>query len=269
MTEKPSEVAMHTVGNGEAVRDIAVRHRTGREGLPGVFWLGGFRSDMDGTKAVEIDRYCGEGGLACTRFDYSGHGLSGGAFQDGTISRWLEEATAVMDRFTQGPQILVGSSMGAWVALRLVQELRKRGEGSRVAGLLFIAPAPDFTIELMEPDLTETQKRDLDEKGYFEEPTPYGPVPNVYTKALFDDGRKNRVLNGVIETGCPVHILQGLADPDVPHSHALLLVEHLPADDTVLTLIREGDHRLSRPRDIERILTALEGLVDQASKPAS
>lgn len=264
MAEKASGAQMLTVGAGGAARDIAVRHRPGGSDAPGVLWLGGFRSDMDGTKAVEIDRHCGRAGLACTRFDYSGHGLSGGAFVDGTISRWLEEALAVLDGFTRGPQILVGSSMGGWIALRLVQELRARGEGGRVAGLLLLAPAPDFTMELMEPQLDDAQKRDLAEKGYFEEPTPYGPEPNIYTKALFDDGRQNRVLEGVIETGCPVHILQGMADPDVPHRHALLLVEHLPADDTVLTLVRDGDHRLSRPRDIERILAALDGLVTEA-----
>ena len=254
---------MLTVGEDDAARRIAVVHRpaAGKTG-PGVVWLGGFRSDMDGTKAVEIDRLCGEEGLACTRFDYSGHGRSEGSFTDGTISRWLEEALAVLARFTAGPQILVGSSMGAWIALRMVQELRRRGETGRVAGLLLLAPAPDFTVELIEPQLSAAQRRDLADKGYFEEPTPYGPDPNVYTRALFEDGRANRVLDGVIDTGCPVHIIQGMADPDVPHAHALRLMEHLPADDAVLTLVRDGDHRLSRPRDIERMLQAIREMLE-------
>src|SRR5690606_16088972 len=130
--------------------------------------------------------------------------------------------------FTAGPQVLVGSSMGGWIALRMVQELQKAGEGGRVAGLLLLAPAPDFTVELMEPELTEAMRRDLDEKGFFEEPSQYSPEPNVYTRALFEDGRRNRVLDGVVDTHCPVHILQGMADPDVPHAHALKLIEHLP-----------------------------------------
>lgn len=261
MEEAGDGPEMLTIGEGRAARRICVLHRVRRrETGPGIVWLGGYRSDMDGTKAVEIDRFCGEQGLACTRFDYSGHGRSEGSFTDGTISRWLEEALAVLDRHARGPQILVGSSMGAWIALRMVQELRRRGEQGRLAGLLLLAPAPDFTIELMEPQLTEEQKADLAEKGYFEEPTPYGPDPNVYTRALFEDGRANRVLDGVLDTGCRVHIIQGMADPDVPHTHALRLMEHLPADDVVVTLVRDGDHRLSRPRDIERMLQAIRDL---------
>jgi pimeloyl-ACP methyl ester carboxylesterase len=247
------------VGQDEEARTLAVRHRraSGGQNLPGLVWLGGYRSDMAGTKAVELDRYADARGLACTRFDYSGHGESGGDFLRGTISRWLEESLAVFDTFTEGPQLLVGSSMGAWIALRMVQELRRAGAGNRLSGLLLLAPAPDFTSDLHEPFLTDAQKSDLAEKGYMEEPTPYGPDPNVFTRALFEDGRSNRVLDGIIETGCPVHILQGMEDPDVPYSHALRLVEHLPSDDVVLTLVRDGDHRLSRPQDIDLILNAV------------
>lgn len=259
--ETGGEVARLAVGKGASEREIAVAARSGGStGRPGVFWLGGFRSDMDGTKAIELDRFAAAEDIACTRFDYSGHGRSGGAFADGTISRWLEEALAVLDTYAPGPQVLVGSSMGAWIALRMVAELRARSEESRIAGLLLLAPAPDFTVELMEPQLTEAQKSDLARQGYFEEPTPYGPEPNIYTRALFEDGRRNRVLDGVIDTNCPVHIIQGMADPDVRHAHALRLMEHLPADDAVLTLVRDGDHRLSRPRDIERMIDALKTL---------
>ncbi|WP_099865808.1 alpha/beta hydrolase [Pararhizobium haloflavum] len=265
MTVESHGTTTLTVGEGATKRTIALVRRAPRDavGRPGLVWLGGYRSDMDGTKAVELDRYCGAEGLACTRFDYSGHGRSGGDFRDGTISRWLEESLAVMGQEAPGPQILVGSSMGAWIALRLVQEFQRRGEADRIAGLILLAPAPDFTIELMEPELTEAQKSDLESKGYFEEPTPYGPEPNVFTRALFEDGRRNRVLNGVIDAGCPIHIIQGMADPDVPHTHALRLVEHLPADDVVLTLVRDGDHRLSRPQDIERMLQAIRDLIHQ------
>ena len=125
---------------------------------------------------------------------------------------------------------------------------------------MLLAPAPDFTVELMEPELTGAQKRDLETKGYFEEHSEYSPEPNIYTRALFEDGRANRVLDGIVDTHCPVHIIQGMADPDVPHAHALKLVEHLPADDVTLTLVRDGDHRLSRPQDLDLLLRVVEGM---------
>ena len=242
---------------------LAVRFRAGRS--PGLVWLGGYRSDMQGTKAEALDSWCAGTGHACLRHDYSGHGESEGVFREGTISRWLEESLAVFDQFAAGPQIVVGSSMGAWIALRLIQELNKRGSPGKatVAGLVLLAPAPDFTSELVEPSLTDTHRRDLEERGHFEEVSEYSPEPNIYTKALLDDGRANRVLSGIIDTHCPVHILQGMADPDVPYEHALRLVEHLPADDVTLSLIRDGDHRLSRPQDIEVLVRTVSGMADQ------
>ncbi|GKX33335.1 MAG: 2-hydroxymuconic semialdehyde hydrolase [Rhizobiaceae bacterium MnEN-MB40S] len=254
---------MATVGQDDKARRIAVRYRSPADGTadaPGIVWLGGYRSDMMGTKAVELDRFAEEHGMSCLRFDYSGHGESGGAFVDGTISRWLEESLAVFDAFTRGPQLLVGSSMGGWIAIRMLQELRKTGQAERVSGLLLLAPAPDFTSALHEPLLTDAQKQALETQGYFEEPTPYGPEPNVYTRALFEDGARNSVLTGIIETGCPVHIIQGMQDPDVPHEHALRLVDHLPSEDVVLTLVRDGDHRLSRPQDIARMLKTVAAM---------
>lgn len=241
--------------------EIAVRHRTGA--APGIAWLGGFRSDMMGTKAERLDAWAAETGHAFVRHDYSGHGESGGRFEDGTISRWLGESLGVLETFTAGPQILVGSSMGAWIALRMVEELHKAGKGDRVGGLLLLAPAPDFTSELMEPQLTAAQRKALDEQGHFEEVSEYSSDPNVYTRALFYDGAANAVLTGTIDTHCPVHILQGMADQDVPWQHAMKLVEHLPADDVTLSLIRDGDHRLSRPQDLDMIVAALEGLVSR------
>lgn len=219
---------------------------------------------MKGTKAQALDGWAEERGVACTRHDYSGHGESGGAFEEGTISRWLAESLAVFRRFTEGKQILVASSMGAWIALRMVQELQKAGEGGRVGGILLLAPAPDFTMELVEPELNEEQREALERQGYFEEPSEYSPEPYIYTKALIDDGRSNRVLEGIIDTHCPVHILQGMADPDVPYTHALRLVEHLPADDVTLSLVRDGDHRLSRPQDIDLMLRVAAALVERA-----
>ncbi|WP_426124925.1 alpha/beta hydrolase [Pararhizobium sp. PWRC1-1] len=254
---------MLEVGTGSESRRIAMRILPAKNGngLPTLVWLGGYRSDMTGTKAVELERHAADLGSACIRFDYSGHGASGGAFTDGTISRWLEESLAVIDHVGPKRMVLVGSSMGCWVALRLIAELRARGEGAKIAGLVLIAPAPDFTSDLIEPNLSDAELTSLTERGYFEEPTPYGPDPNIFTARLIEDGRTNRVLTGIIETGCPVHILQGMRDPDVPYGHALKLMEHLPSDDVVMTLIRDGDHRLSRPEDIERILTAVDAML--------
>lgn len=245
--------------NGTA---IAFRRLAGSE--PGLVWLGGYRSDMLGTKAQTLSDWAAGGGRAFLRHDYSGHGESGGDFADGTISKWLGESLGVFRKFTAGRQILVGSSMGAWIALRMVQELRRAGEGERVAGLILLAPAPDFTMDLVEPQLTEAQKRDLEERGFFEEPSEYSDDPYIYTKALIDDGRLNQVMSRPIDTHCPVHILQGLADPDVPHAHALKLVSCLPADDVTLSLIPDGDHRLSRPQDLEMLIRAVEAITNQA-----
>ena len=254
-----------TVGEGDDARRIAVSLEAPASGntLAHFVWLGGYRSDMSGTKAVELAALAARLGTGCVRFDYSGHGVSGGAFVDGTISRWLEESLAVIDHAarTLGSRrlVLIGSSMGGWIALRAVAELAGRN-GIEIAGLVLIAPAPDFTSELIEPNLTAAERTALAERGQFEEPTPYGPDPNIYTLKLIEDGRANRVLTGVIETGCPVHILQGMADPDVPYAHAVRLMEHLSGDDVVLTMIRDGDHRLSRPQDIAKILEAAEAL---------
>ena len=248
-----------TVGSGGDAREIAVRNREGS--TPGVVWLGGYRSDMAGTKAEALDQWAAGAGRQCLRHDYSGHGESGGEFADGTISRWLEESLAVFDRFATGPQILVGSSMGGWIALRMAQELRKAGQGGMLHAMVLIAPAPDFTHELMAPQLTGDQKCQLEERGYMEEVSEYSDEPNIFTRALFEDGEKNRVMTGLIETGCRVHILQGMQDPDVPWQHAMKLAEFLPMENVTMTLIKDGDHRLSRSEDIALLLRTVEGLV--------
>jgi pimeloyl-ACP methyl ester carboxylesterase len=243
---------------------IAYRRREGQ--APGVVWLGGYRSDMLGTKAGALDQWAERTGRAFLRHDYSGHGESGGEFRDGTISSWLSESLAVFRSLSEGPQVLVGSSMGAWIALRMIQILARSGEADRIAGLVLIAPAPDFTMELVEPELTRKQKKELSENGFFETPSEYGADPSIFTRALIEDGHKNRVMTGPLDTFCPVHVIQGMRDKDVPYQHALKLVGLLPADDVTLSLVPDGDHRLSRPQDIEMILAALEGVIgDQAA----
>lgn len=246
----------------EGVR-IAVQHRPGAA-APGIVWLGGYRSDMMGGKALHLDQWAAETGHGCLRHDYSGHGQSGGDFNDGTISRWLNESLAVYRRFASGSQILIGSSMGAWIALRMARELKSSGNAP--AGMVLLAPAPDFTAALVEPQMTDGQRRDLIEKGYFEKPSDYSPNPYIYTRRLIEDGRKNLVLKGIIETGCPVHILQGMEDADVPYTHAMTLVEHLPMDDVTLTLVRDGDHRLSRPQDLELLTRTVSALAERIAK---
>jgi pimeloyl-ACP methyl ester carboxylesterase len=241
---------------------IAYRRQAG--GAPGVVWFGGYKSDMLGTKAEWLAGFCATRGMAYLRHDYSGHGESGGDFADGTISKWVEQSLAAFRQQSEGPQVLVGSSMGAWIALRLIEELRKEGEGPRIAGLALIAPAPDFTVELIEPSLTKKQKAALAEKGYFEEPSEYSDQPYIYTRALIEDGRDNRVMARPIDTHCPVHILQGLKDDSVPPSHALKLASLLPADDVTVSLIPDGDHRLSRLQDLEMLGKAIDAILGRA-----
>jgi pimeloyl-ACP methyl ester carboxylesterase len=253
-----SEAPAHIeVGTDKAARKIAVRARGGGN-APGLFWLGGFNSDMKGTKALALDAWAAEHGRACVRFDYSGHGESGGKFADGTIGRWLEESLAVFERFCAGPQVVVGSSMGGWLALLLAREIAKRSGPASLAGLVLIAPAPDFTEELMWKAFSVEIRAEIETKGVWLRPSQYGDgTPYPITRDLIEDGRKHLLLGGSIAVGCPVRIMQGAKDPDVPWQHAFALVHRLPADDVVLTMIQDGDHRLSRPQDIARIMAAV------------
>ncbi len=247
--------AFFEVGQGDAARRIAVRVRTG--GSPGLFWLGGFKSDMQGTKAIALEAWAAERNRACVRFDYSGHGESGGDFIDGTIGRWLEESVAVFERFCVGPQVVIGSSMGGWMALLLARELgRHPSSRASLAGLVLIAPAPDFTEELMWKGFSPEARRQIEAKGVWLRASEYGD-PYPITRNLIEEGRRHLLLGGAIEVGCPVRILQGARDPDVPWRHAFALAHRLPADDVVLTMIQDGDHRLSRPQDIARIIAAV------------
>jgi len=251
------------IGTGADRRAIAVRAQNGDP--PGLFWLGGYNSDMKGAKAQALAGWAAQQHRACVRFDYSGHGESQGTFTDGTIGRWLAESLAVFEACCKGPQILVGSSMGGWIALLLVRALQRRralaAAGAEapagVAGLVLVAPAVDFTEELMWKRFTPEIKRELEETGVWARPSQYSAAPYLVTRTLIEEGRSHLLLGGMIETGCPVRILQGVADPDVPWQHVKALVARLACDDVVLTLVKDGDHRLSRPEDIARLLRAV------------
>jgi pimeloyl-ACP methyl ester carboxylesterase len=245
------------VGTGAAVRQIAVRQRGG--GSPALFWLGGFRSDMKGTKAEALDAWAGRNHRAMVRFDYSGHGESGGEFTKGTIGGWLEDSLTVFDAYCHGPQVVIGSSMGAWHALLLLRELKRRDKpaSAEVSGLVLIAPAVDFTEELMWKRFPPEVRREIEAKGLWMRPSAYGEEPYPITRDLIEEGRNHLLLGGMIETGCPVRILHGVQDPDVPWQHAVELTARFARDDVVLSLVKDGDHRLSRPEDIDRLLAAV------------
>lgn len=219
---------------------------------PTVVWLGGYRSDMAGTKAQALAEWAAETGRAFLRFDYFGHGESTGAFETGTITRWREDALAVMDEVAEGPLVLVGSSMGGWIAC-----LAAAAWPERVRAMVLIAPAPDFTDKLIGPTLDDAARADIAETGVWYRPSPYGDHDPI-TRELMEDGARWSILPGPVNIGAPVRILQGGADDAVPWTHALELANAIKSDDVVFTLIKDGDHRLSRPADIARLIQALE-----------
>lgn len=248
-------------GSASEARNIAVLRRSGMS--PGLFWMGGYRSEMTGSKATSIDAFGASRGLAVTRFDYSGHGQSGGDFLDGTISRWLDESLAVFAT-TTGPQIVIGSSMGGWLALLLNRALRVSGI-DRVKTLILIAPAVDMTSELMEAGFSKAERQALAETGRVDQPSAYSDQPYPITRALIEDGRNHLLLGKRgIDTGCPVTILQGGRDPDVPKEHALRLAQHLLLDPVTFTLVPDGDHRLSRPQDLKLLEAAIARAIADA-----
>jgi len=244
-------------------RRIAYLRRVSPEGAetkPGIVWLGGFKSDMGSLKATALDTWAAETGRAFLRFDYSGHGASDGRFEDATVSDWLEDSLAVLQAAAAGPQILVGSSMGGWIALLIARALRTVSEATRLAGLVLIAPAVDFTERLIWARLSEDARAEIETKGFWLRPSAYSAEPYVITRQLIADGRKHLLFESLIRTYCPVHILQGLKDEDIPPAHTQALVEHLAGDDVVLTSIKDGDHRLSRPQDIALLIAAIEAI---------
>ncbi len=246
------------VGSGGDARRIAVLVRDG-DG-PAMVWLGGFRSDMRATKAEALDAWAASRGRAFVRFDYAGHGESSGPFEASTVSRWLEDTLAVLDRFVAGRPVLVGSSMGGWLALLATRALLQAKSERSPAGLVLIAPAVDFTERLMWDSFPESIREAIRDKGVYHRPSLYSCEPYPITRALIEDGRKHLLFGAPIATGCPVHILQGMQDSDVPWRHALELVEHLPGDCVAMTLVKDGDHRLSRPEDLDRLIAAVESI---------
>jgi pimeloyl-ACP methyl ester carboxylesterase len=252
-----------TVGTGVAERRIACLVEPGSgDGRPGVMWFPGFKSDMISTKATVLSDWAKSRGVACTRFDYSGHGQSGGGFLDGTVGRWLEEAGAVFDSLTTGPQILVGSSMGGYIALLLLRQLMQQPpKADRVRALVLIAPAWDMTERLMWGRFTDSVRQTIQSQGVYLRPSQYSEEPYAITRLLIEDGRQHLIGTAPFDPGRPVHILHGLLDPDVPWEHTLDLVAHLSGDWTTVSAVPDGDHRLSRPEDLERMTGILDHLI--------
>lgn len=236
---------------------LAYRHVPGRG--PGVFFCGGFMSDMNGSKALALDTWARTAGVAFTRFDYQGHGESSGRFVDGTIGVWADDAAAVFDEVATGPQIIVGSSMGGWIALLLAL---KRPE--RVAGLVGVAAAPDFTEDLMWDAFDESARRAIMEDGVWHLPSASGGDPEPITRALIEDGRNHLVLRSELPLTAPVRLLQGVQDREVPWRLSIRLMETLASSDVRLTLIKDGDHRLSREQDLALLCRTVGELVGAA-----
>ena len=230
---------------------------------PGAIWLGGLKSDMVSTKASMLARWADAKGWRLTRFDYAGHGASEGDFADFVVGDWIEDSYQVFKRLTSGPQILIGSSMGGWIALALLRRLLEESpeEAARTAGLLLIAPAWDMTSRLMWDTFPDEVRAEIMDKGVWLRPSAYGDDPYPITRALIEDGKRYLMAEQPFDPQCPVRILQGQRDPDVPWRHALALVDLLLCDDIQLTLVKDGEHRLSRPGDLALLAATLDGLM--------
>jgi alpha-beta hydrolase superfamily lysophospholipase len=254
MTSQAQFLSVDTGGNKP--RRIAYRRSEGSE--PGVVWLCGFKSDMISTKAAALADWTAARGAGYLRFDYSGHGESGGRIEDFTISDWLADTLAAFRELTHGPQIVIGSSMGGWLALLLARALQaEAADAGRLCALLLIAPAWDMTEELMWKHFTEEARTAIIRDGVHYRPSEYGE-PYALTRALIEDGR-HHLIGGGMNAECPVRILQGMRDPDVPWSHAVKLMDILSGEDVRLTLIKDAEHRLSRESD----LAALFAMIDE------
>jgi alpha-beta hydrolase superfamily lysophospholipase len=236
---------------------LAYRKTEGAADKPGVIFCGGFRSDMTGLKASHLEEFCKARHQAYVRFDYTGHGLSSGKFEDGSIGAWKQDALDVFDAQTQGPQILVGSSMGGWIALLLALARKER-----IAGLVLLAPAPDFVTEIYDGKLTQEQHTLLNTRGYIEVPADYGP-PFIMKQALFKDGRNHVLLQSEIGLDCPVRLLHSKLDSVVPFEKSLRIKEKLRSEDVAVTLLDDGDHRLSRPEDLGKICAMVAEITDR------
>jgi pimeloyl-ACP methyl ester carboxylesterase len=232
---------------------VAYARSDGR--APTVVFLGGFRSDMTGTKAVALHDWARKKGQAFLRFDYLGHGQSSGRFEDGTIGRWLDDSLAAIDSLTTGKLVLVGSSMGGWLSLLVAL---KRPE--RLAGLVLIAAAPDFTEQMLLKGMSAEDRAILEREGRLERPSQYSSEPSVFTWKLIEEGRNHLVLDKKLVLPCPVRLLHGQSDPDVPWEYSLQIAQHLEAPEVITTFVKGGDHRLSTAADIARLIAAVEEL---------
>lgn len=250
-----------SVGQGKDKRDISVLKREGSG--PSIVWLGGFRSDMRATKAEAIDRWAAFQSQAYLRFDYFGHGASEGDFEKGTISHWLEDSLTVIQSFAGKRPVLVGSSMGGWLALLATQHLLKHNPLQAPSALVLIAPAVDFTETLMWERFSPDIQRMLIDQGFYSQSSEYSSEPYKITKILVEDGRKHLMLDTLIKTGCPIHILQGMRDMDVPCQHALRLMNAFAEDQAVLTLVKDGDHRLSTPANLDLLIRTVELAINE------
>ena len=246
---------------------IAYRRAPGKG--PWVVFLGGFRSDMESAKALEMEAWCRAEGRAFLRFDYTGHGLSSGDFKDGTIGRWADDAAHAIEKLCDGPVVLVGSSMGGWIML-----LVARRAAGRVRGLLGLSAAPDFTEDLIADIMTDAEKAEMAAKGFVESPNDYDPDdPYIITRALIEDGRQHLLLRQPLDLGdMPVRLIHGLEDTDVPWKTALKIQKALTGTDVEVQLVKNAGHRLSEPADIKRLIVTLNGLIEhieetQETKP--
>jgi pimeloyl-ACP methyl ester carboxylesterase len=257
------------VGEGAARRRIAYLREGGPgNGKAGVIWLCGLKSEMTSTKASALAQWARREGVPCLRFDYSGHGQSGGRFEDCTLGQWLEEAREAFTRLADGPQILVGSSMGGGIALLLLRALMAEtpGEAARIKGLALVAPAWDMA-DLMWSRLPDSARTEVIEKGIYLRPSNYDDGPYPITRAFIEEARRHRIGDQPFDPGRPVHILHGLQDPDVPWEHTLDLVAHLSGDWTRVSAVPDGEHRLSRPEDIALLLDIVGSLSRQGASP--
>ncbi len=248
--DTPPEALALPDGTRIAYRRLAARDGDGR---PGIVFLSGFASDMTGTKGTALATWAQERGRALLRFDYSGHDQSSGAFRDGTVGRWTADALAALDRLTAGPQILVGSSMGGWIML-----LAALARPDRIAGLVGIAAAPDFTEDLIWAAMPPETRARLLAEGVIQQPSQYQDAPLEISRALIEDGRRHLVLHGPIDIRCTVRLLHGMADPDVLWQTSIRLAEQLAGENVTVMLIKDGDHRLSREEDLQRIFAAVD-----------
>ena len=254
-------------GDGPTRRRLAYRFADGkRGGRLGLIWLPGFLSDMESTKALALAAWARQQGVPMLRFDYSGHGLSEGDLKDAAIGDWLAEASLMLERVLGQTEraIVIGSSMGGWIALLLARKFAQEGALGRLAGLVLVAPAWDMTERLIWNEMTEEAKATLGREGVYYQPSLYGD-PYPITSRLIEEGREHLIGTGPLDLDLPVRILQGMRDPDVPWRHALELVERLRSNDVELTLVKDGDHRLSRDQDLRRLESTIAALAAQAS----